>query len=134
MDNKELWIFPVPSTCINTGVILKYEKGDAILSFDYFDEEKEDNVYHHSIIFETVVCHRHSSEKFTKSLRCSYDKLIEISNSEWVNELSAISPEWAEYWGIKHFSIYLDGYGLYEFVAKDFKITDAEEGILKEGI
>lgn len=134
MDNKELWIFPVSSTCISTGVILKYEKGDAMLSFDYFNEEKEDKVYHNSIIFETVVCHRHSSEKFTRGLLGAYDKLIEISNSKWVNELALISSEWAKHWNIRHFAIYLDGYGLYEFVAKDFKITGIEEGILKEGI
>lgn len=124
MDKKEQWKFPVPSNCICNGVVLTYRKGDALLTYDYHDIDKEDKVFNGGILFKHVVAHRHSSEKFTKYVEGSYDTLLELTNSDWINELKAYSPDWAEFWKIKHFAIYLDSYGLYEFIANDFELLD----------
>lgn len=133
MNLLELWNFPVPSNCINSGVSLTFSKGDAMLLFDYFDEDIDDKVFNGGLIFETSVAHRHSSEKFTKYVSGTYDKLVEMEDSHWLKELTNISPEWAKQWEIKHFAIYLDGYGLYEFIATGYKLIDTKEGALKEG-
>lgn len=132
MDIKKLWEFPVPSTCINGGVKLYFAGGDATLKFDYYDEEKNDNIFNGGVLFEAAISHRHSSEKFTKFISEAYDTLIEINDSTWVQELKSLSPEWAEYWKIRHYAIYLDSYGLYEFIARDFNVLKINEGAMKE--
>lgn len=129
MSINKLWEFPVPSTCIaDGGVKLIYPGGDAFLLFDYFDEEKDDAIFHSGIAFDAVQAHRHSSEKFLKSLLGSYDCLIEISDSEWIEQLTAINKEIADYWNIKHYAIFLDSHGLYEFIARSYEILETKEG------
>jgi len=55
MENKKLWEFPVPSTCIaEGGVKLIYPGGDAWLLFDYYDENKNDAVYNAGIVFDAI--------------------------------------------------------------------------------
>lgn len=128
MSSNDSWQFPVPSNCINNGVTLYFRGANAIMKFDYFDEERDDRKFNGGITFEAVMSHRHSSEKFTKSIGAAYDTLIEITDSKWIDELKEISPEWAEYWKIKHYAIYLDGYGMYEFAARDFNVMQESEG------
>jgi len=132
MDINELWIFPVPSTCLNRGVTLYFPGGKAILKFDYFDVEKDDKIFNSGIIFDAAVAHRHSSEKFTKFISEAYDKLIEIKDSDWVKELTLLSSEWSNFWKIKHYAIYLDSYGLYEFIASGYSLMENREGALTE--
>lgn len=127
----EQWVFPVPSNCIYNGVSLKYRKGDAVLLFDFFDEEDNDRVFSCGIIFISTVAHRHSSEKFTKYISGTYDKLVIIEDSKWVSELMAIGSEWAN--DINHYAIYLDSYGLYEFISQEHLVLDVKEGVLNEG-
>lgn len=129
----EHWTFPVPSNNINSGVSLSYKRGDAVILFDYYDESKNHEVFNGGVIFELAVAHRHSSEKFTKCIGGTYDKLVQIEGSEWIKELTYISPEWAKCWQIKHYAIYLDSYGLYEFVAQGFRLIDIKKGSLPEG-
>lgn len=129
MKINNLWKFPVPSTCIaEGGVKLIYPGGNAWLLFDYYDEKKNDVIFNTGILFDAVQAHRHSSEKFIKSLLNAYDSLVEITESEWVNQLREVNKEIADYWGIKHYAIFLDSNGLYEFIARDYKILETKEG------
>lgn len=129
MGTNKLWEFPVPSTCIaDGGVNLIYPGGDALLLFDYYDEEKNDAVFNSGIMFDAVQAHRHTTEKFIKSLLGAYDSLVEITDSEWVKELREINKEIADYWNIKHYAIFLDSNGLFEFIARDYKILETKEG------
>ncbi|MCL6605222.1 MAG: hypothetical protein K6T94_20350 [Paenibacillus sp.] len=133
MKLEEQWVFPVPSNCISTSVTLTYKQGDAVLLFDFYDEEKNDKVFNGGIKFISTIAHRHSSEKFTKYVSGTYDKLVKIEESNWVDELQEMSPEWAKN-GLNHFALYLDSYGLFEFVAQEFCILDIKEGVLSEGL
>lgn len=129
MKTKNLWEFPVPSTCIaEGGVILLYPGGDAWLLFDYYDENINDAVFNSGIVFDAVQAHRHSSEKFLRSLLGAYDTLVEIEDSEWVAQLREINKGIADYWNIKHYAIFLDSNGLYEFIARDYSILETKEG------
>ncbi len=129
MGTNKLWEFPVPSTCIaEGGVKLIYPGGDALLLFDYYDVEKNDAVFNSGIMFDAVQAHRHTTDKFIKSLLGAYDSLIEITYSEWVKELREINQEIADYWNIKHYAIFLDSNGLFEFIARDYKILEIKEG------
>jgi hypothetical protein len=131
MNLSEQWVFPVASNCIYSGVLLIYEGGNLILLFDYYDENNNDKIFNSGIVFETTIAHRHSSEKVTKFISGTYDKLVEVKDSEWLKELTDISPEWVKYWNVQHYAIYLDSHGLYEFIAENFKILDIKEGALE---
>ena len=129
MKSNELWKFPVPSTCIaEGGVKLFYPGGDAWLLFDYYDEEKNDAIFNSGIVFDAVQAHRHTTEKFTKFIEGTYDCLIEIVDSKWIEELRGHNKEIADFWGIKHYVIFLDSNGLFEFAARGYKILETKEG------
>lgn len=129
MGFNKLWEFPVPSTCIaEGGVKLIYPGGDAWLLFDFYNENKNDALFNSGIVFDAVQAHRHVSEKFISSLYGAYDNLVEITDSEWVTQLREINKKIADYWDIKHYVIFLDSNGLYEFLARDFRILETKEG------
>ena len=128
MRAEKLWEFPVPSTCIaEGGVKLIYPGGDAWLLFDYYDESKEDAVFNSGILFDAVQAHRHASEKFQFSSEAQ-DTLVEIKDSEWVAQLREKNKKIADFWNIKHYAIFLDSNGLYEFIARDYRILETKEG------
>lgn len=131
MKTNKLWEFPVPSTCIaDGGVKLIYPGGDALLLFDYYDEKKDDAIFNSGILFDAVQAHRHSSEKFVNYLFDAYDSLVEIIDSDWVCQLRKVNKEIADHWNIKHYAIFLDSNGLYEFIARSYKILETKEGRL----
>ena len=128
------WTFPVPSTSIYSGVQLLYPGANAILLFDYYNENNTDTViYNSSIKFEMVRAFKHHSEGF-KVINEAYDNLIEIMDSEWVNQLKTINRHWNMHklYKLRHFAIYLDSNGLFEFVANDFKVCKKNVGKLEE--
>lgn len=131
MNDKKLWEFPVPSTNIaEGGVVLVYPGGNAYLLFDYYNDTTDEVILNSGIMFNSVQAHRHTSEKFLKSLRNSYDCLIEIVNSEWVNEFYEINKDIAKFWDLKHYAIFLDSNGLFEFLARDYRILETKVGRL----
>jgi len=132
MEIKKLWTFPVPSTCLQNGIRFINKTANALILFDYYDENDKDKIYNGGILFNIVVAYKNTDEKFTKSLGGTYDTLVEYKNSEWLEELYKLNPEWAKIWDIRHFAIYFDSYGKYEIIAKDFKILEIKEGPLKD--
>lgn len=132
MEIKELWKFPVPSTCLNNGVQFIHKNADALILFEYYDQENNNDVYNGGILFDVALAYRRTSEKFTKSLEGSYDTLVEYIDSDWIKELTNLNPEIAKFWNIRHFAIFLDGNGKYEVIAKNYKILEIKEGPLAE--
>jgi hypothetical protein len=134
MNAEKLWTFPVPSTNIATKVLMTYEGANVVLKFDYFDEEDNDKTYNGSVTFNYVVAFRHSDEKFTKPeyIRSSYDTLIEVRDSNWIKELMDLNREYTNQRNLRHFAIYLDSYGLYEFIAVRYDFIEKQEGTLKK--
>ena len=133
MEIKELWVFPVPSSAIaEGGVQLIYPGGDALLLFDYYNENRNEKVFNSGILFQMAQAHRHRSEMFLSTLMDAYDRLVEIVDSDWVVEFKRINRRVADYWDIKHYAIFLKSNGLYEFLASDFTILDTKEGGLSE--
>ena len=124
------WNFPVPTTCIASGVHLIHDGCDALLSFDYYDENKGDAVFNSSILFKGTQAHRHTSEKFLTSVGDAYDTLVEIVDSAWTKEFHSINKEISNYWKIKHYAIFIDSYGLYEFIAKGHELLKENAGEL----
>jgi uncharacterized protein YegP (UPF0339 family) len=125
-----LWEFPVPSTNLCGDVRFIFPGANAWLFYEYFGYDDPDRVYNSGIKFKHVQVHRHANEKFASLLR-AYDKIVEVCDSEWIEQLVARNSEIAAYWNIKHYAIYLDSNGLYEFAANGFEILEVKEGELQ---
>lgn len=106
---------------VNTGYRTK-------MYFQYYNVNNNDRIYNFSIEFIAVQAHKYASEKFTIEIMDSYDTLVVVDNSEWINNLITLNANIANIWEIKHFAIYLDSLGLYEFAAKELIISDIIEG------
>lgn len=78
------------------------------------------------IYFKSVVCNKFTSTKFTPKLYDSYDKIVELTDSNWLDELRELNEEKFIYWSPKHYLLYLDEVGLFQFIAQDFEVTEDE--------
>lgn len=131
MKVKELWRIPVPSTSVGNAQLL-YTGADALLRFDYSDEGKNDLRFNSGILFKTALGLRHSSEGFVNTLMDSYDRLVEVEESDWAAEYKKINPRVADLFKIKHYAIFLKSCGLFEFIAKGYTIQGVKAGSLSE--
>jgi len=68
----------------------------------------------------------HTSERFTRTLLNAYDTLVEIEESDWLNELKELNENDFSYWNLKHYTIFFDKIGMYQFVAKGYKKIELE--------
>ena len=129
---KKLWYFPVPSTAIESTKLI-YPQFNNWLLFDYHvkNESGKYEIFNSGIMFNAVQAMRHSCEKFTESLMGAYDCLVEVEDSQWVKQLQKIDRQIADFWDIKHFAIFLDSNGLFEFIARGYEILDVKKGALK---
>ena len=78
------------------------------------------------IELDSVLCYKKTSVRFTPKLYDSYDKVVELIESDWLKELKAINEEDFVFWNPRHFILYLDERGMYEFIACDIEITEYE--------
>ncbi len=74
--------------------------------------------------FESVLCSKHTSSSFTSGLYDSYDKVVELVDSKWLEALKKANEESFNYWDLKHYLLYLDERGLFEFIAHDFEVEE----------
>lgn len=47
-------------------------------------------------------------------------------DSEWLDELKGINKEDFDYWKPKHYIIYLDGIGMFQFIAQGYEVMEHE--------
>ena len=74
------------------------------------------------IKFISVIAFKQTSARFTPKLYGSYDKVVEVIDSEWLEELKRINEEDFSYWKPKHYILYLDGFGMYQFIAQSLEV------------
>ena len=78
------------------------------------------------IKFNSVICNKHTSTRFTPKLYDSYDRIVELVDSEWLDELKGINKEGFNYWKPKHYIIYLDGVGMFQFIVQGYEVIEYE--------
>ena len=78
MEIKELWKLPVPSTCLMNGGQFIHKRADALILFNYYDQDNNDKIYNGGILFDTAVAFKNTDEKFTESINGAYDRLLNI--------------------------------------------------------
>lgn len=95
-----------------------------ILKIEGYDDEGKINKVR--IEFDSVLCYKRTSARFTPKLFDSYDKVVEFQDSDWLNELKAINNKDYDFWKPRHFILYLDEIGMYEFIACEIEINEYE--------
>ena len=118
---------------------IKYElsilwlKKDPIVEYKGMDMEikligidEEDRSRKTVIKFNSLISDKHTSDKFTPKLYGSYNRLVELVDSEWLDELKSINEEWFNYYKPKHYVIYLFGKGLYQVAAQGYEVIEDE--------
>lgn len=86
--------------------------------------DEENKLRNIVIRFISVICSQRTSARFTPKLYDSYDRVVELVDSEWLEELKGINEEDYNYWKPKHYIMYLDEVGMFQFIAQGFEVIE----------
>jgi hypothetical protein len=126
---KRLYTVPVTSTQFDLGG--PYMLAGAIRYCYQIDGANRRS----GIQFNRVFASRRYSEKTCKVwyIEVAYDSLVEIENSDWVEELQADTSETqfrlGQKWEMHHYLIYLDSFGSFEAVAESWEVLPEVGGL-----
>lgn len=111
MEKVPLLTLPCPSTAAVRGPTLIDTNRGLVVSLVCDDAGRERQV---ALLFTKPRAFRKRAETYCTSwhVKGTYDTVCEVKASDWVNELrnDAVS-EWRDHWIMRHFVIYLDGFG-----------------------
>lgn len=124
MKTEIKYQLPLFSQTLSSDPIIKFDNLDIIMELEGYDEK--DYLRKVYITFEIVQCYKHTSEMFTPELYGAYDKVVELKDSTWIQEMKKINEEKFRFWHVRHFVVYLDGIGMYEFMAQGCKVETHE--------
>src|SRR5437016_3083991 len=118
LSKKPLYTVPVASTAFGDGGAYM------LLGTIRYNYRRGGTCYRSGIRFKRVLATRTYSESASKvwHIEGSYDVLVEIEESSWVEEIQAdtldIQRRRGETWEMHHYMIYLDSSGTFEVVAE----------------
>lgn len=118
---------PAASTAFTAEPVLEFPVGAAlVLRFEY---DQGGVRYRGSLKFEGVWAHRHRAERVCTAwhVKDAYDTLVDVRDSTWLEELTALSHERGlEPGELHHYLLYVDSAGCYEVVARSWELTAPE--------
>lgn len=88
--------------------------------------DDEDNFSRICVKFSSVLGMKQTSARFTPNLYGAYDKIVQMSESKWLKEMQELNNDDYNYWKPNHYVMYLDGIGLYQFIAKSVEVRERE--------
>ncbi len=124
MKNEIRYELPMFSSNLIKEPNIRFENMDVKIDIDGYDEE--DKLKRITITIISVLCIKQTSVRFTPIIYDSYDRIVELIDSEWLKELKAINEEDFNYWEPKHYILYLDGIGMYQFIGQGFEVVNNE--------
>jgi len=134
MKKIPLFSLPLPSTAVIQGPALIDDEHGVVLSITC---AAEDGRTHSSVVvFSSVRAYRRREETYCTAwhVQDTYDTICEVMESDWVDELRRDAvPEWRDRWVLRHFMVFLDGFGCLEVVAKSARLDDGTIGSRKSG-
>jgi hypothetical protein len=122
MQKKTILDLPLPSTSAIKSPVLCTHTGNLLLKMDM-----DDDVQIHSIClcFIKQRAFRKRAETYCTEwhIKDVYDTVCEVIDSDWVNELHlSAAIEWRDKWVLRHFMIYVDGFGCLEVICENVKL------------
>lgn len=115
---------PIYSTTLEKDPVV--ESKDMDIEIELIGVDEENRLRSIVIRFISVICSKHTSARFTPKLYDSYDRVVELVDSEWLEELKGINEETYNYWKPKHYIMYLDEVGMFQFIAQGFEVIENE--------
>lgn len=102
-----------------------------VAEFEYRDSGVD---YIGSIRFNDVLAHRFRNAMHSRGLDTgSYDSLVEISESLWLQQLREMAPDGStDIEGKKHFAVFFSSNGYLEVVAQSAECLKTREGLFCE--
>lgn len=89
---------------------------DAVLIFDYETETGDYQLT--GITFINTIDYRHVNEDaVNENMMKAYNAVVELKNSDWLQEMRKKMNDDSDMY--KHFLVYFDGFGAYEFICTD---------------
>ena len=101
---------------------VEFRSGDLLISYSFWEQDVERSS---GIHFGNVLAFQRRADIYSTAWHLEgYDRVVEIENSTWVDELrEAALPRWRDHWTMRHFMTYIDGEGAFEVVAEDVLLT-----------
>lgn len=124
MKSEIKYELPIFSSTLEKDPIIEIKNLD--MKIELIGSDEENRIRKVSVCFNTVICNKHTDANFTPVLFGSYDKIVELINSEWLEELRNINQEEFNFWNPKHYVLYLDDIGMFQFIAKGFEVIEDE--------
>jgi len=75
------------------------------------------------IRFKKTLCHKHSTERFSKEGVGHCDMISLVEDSQWIRELRSYNPGDVDFWKLKHFAVMLKDLGLFQAIAQDYELV-----------
>lgn len=125
MKKAPLFSIPFPSTGVTQGPTLLDDERGVLLSLTCAGDDGRPHAS--TIRFARPRALRKRAETYCKAwhLQDTYDTVCEVMDSEWVEELRCDAvPEWRDRWVMRHFVVFLDGFGCLEVVAESARLED----------
>jgi hypothetical protein len=136
-DKTALFAVQVASTDFTREAHLDCSSSAPTIRFSFLKGEREVSS---GIQFNRVAALRKRGELCVSAwhIEEAYDTLVEVKNSEWLLEIQRDVPEhFLGDWKVRHFMIYLDSVGCFEFLAEEWRaLPEKDEGVFasKKGI
>lgn len=124
MNSEIKYELPIYSATLEEDPIIISKNMDMNIKLNGYDNNNR--LKKIMICFKTVICHKYTSTRFSTKLHDSYDRIVELTDSEWLEELKKINKEDYNYWKPKHYLLYLDEVGLFQFIAQDYEVLGDE--------
>jgi len=112
---------PAPSTSVLADVSMCDRGADVVLSFLYRNGGQK---YQGELVFRKVRATRRRAELHctVEQIEGTYDTLVEVNPSDWAEEVRAdTNSQFQNQWILRHFRIYFDSAGCYEFLADSWE-------------
>lgn len=124
MNSEIKYELPIFSSNLEKDPVV--ESKDMNVGIELIGVDEENGLRKIVIMFNSVICSKHTSARFTPKLYDSYDRVVELVDSEWLEELKGINEEDYNYWKPKHYIMYLDGVGMFQFIAQGYEVIENE--------
>ena len=109
------------SANLEVGPEITFNGMDVIIELKGYDDS--DNYHECRIKFNSVIGYQYTLAGFTVTLD-SYDRIVEIKDTKWIEQFKEANEQEIGYWNPKHYAIYLDEVGLYQFLAQNFDVEE----------
>ena len=124
MKNEIKYELPIFSSSLKQDPVI--ESKDMDMGIELIGMDEESRLRKIVIKFNSVLCNKHTSARFTPKLYGSDDRIVELVDSEWLAELKDVNKEDFNYWNPKHYIMYLDGVGMFQFIAQGYVVIEDE--------